>query len=422
MRQQAVKERMLALLLLAIGCGFSSPAHAADDVAPVATGAPEENGLKVGAGRMHPFVDLEGRYDSNVVLDPQTLEPRSDFILHVRPGFLLHVPSRSLHLDLGGFLDYNKYLGVFTPNTRSLDRLLADADASFFINPEGAVAARLGGHFIRTDQTTQLLLGQSVIANTFQGRFDLVIQPGGKALVFEPGYVLDYQRFDPVVSELPPTCAPGELTCDPSVANQYNNIRHTAVLNARWRFFPKTALVMDSSLSSAQFVNQSAFDSLNFKLQAGLQGLLTNRFSVIAKLGWGFQPGDATFSSMIGQFELGYLASELAQLRLGYVRTYEPAPVQGGNYRDDRVYAEGRTILGGRVLLHATFGYDFLNYANSQSFDQLRVEGGPDFQVTDWFVPGLGAAYTQRISSNTPGSFDYDYDRVEAWLRLKFVY
>lgn len=413
--RKAVKGLVPVLLLPALLCGSSTPALAAEI-------DPLENGLKVGEGRLHPYLELESRSDSNVVLVPDTQLPEGDVILHIRPGFTLDVPSSTAAVHLSAEGDYLKYLGVQSPTTQKLDRIFATALAGLTFNKDGAVAPSLSGAFTRTDNTPNLLLLHSAIANIVDGRFVLAIQPGGRALVFEPGYLINYQRYDERRGVEVAGCG-GDPTCASDRVGAFNRITHTAQLNARWKFFPKTAFVLDSSLGAAQFFQQSTFDSLNFKLQGGLQGLLTTRLSVIAKVGWGFQPGDGAYSSLIGHLEFAYMASRFSQLKLGYQRSYDAAPVPGAFYRDDGVYADGRVHFGSSGLaLAGRAALDWVRFANSQADRLVSVSGGPEFRVTDWFIPSIGVAYTQKVGDSASVALSDDYHRVEAWLRLRFEY
>src|SRR5450755_3875814 len=46
----------------------------------------EEQGIKVGEGRLHPYLVLEGNYQSFAALDPVTLDPAADLLWEIRPG------------------------------------------------------------------------------------------------------------------------------------------------------------------------------------------------------------------------------------------------------------------------------------------------------------------------------------------------
>lgn len=95
------KGTMTRALVAAVALGLASDAAAAAG-----------NGIRLGGseGRLHPFLEVEGRYDSNVLFETSG-EAVDDFILHVRPGVTLDVPGDT-ELTLRGVLDWAQYLGV----------------------------------------------------------------------------------------------------------------------------------------------------------------------------------------------------------------------------------------------------------------------------------------------------------------------
>src|SRR2546423_1099118 len=110
--------RRFALLLSATTAlalsGVASRAHA------------EENGLKVGDGRLHPYFDLETVYDTAAQLqlnaDNTSASGVGDLILHFRPGVKLDIPSPYVALTLGAAGEYLVYTGLNSNTASKLDR------------------------------------------------------------------------------------------------------------------------------------------------------------------------------------------------------------------------------------------------------------------------------------------------------------
>src|SRR5512137_3152465 len=95
------------------------------------------NGIRVGGndGRLHPFLDMELRYDSNTAFFyTPALANGGDLILHVRPGLSLNVPGETVVLDFKGALDWAQYFGVNDASTKDLSNLYANADLSLGFN------------------------------------------------------------------------------------------------------------------------------------------------------------------------------------------------------------------------------------------------------------------------------------------------
>ena len=388
-----------------------------------------ENGLKVGEGRLHPFFEIESRYDSlaGYVGSGETSEdvrlvPVADLILHFRPGLRLDVPSEVAAVAVAGNVDYALYTGIEDAGTREQSRLQADADLGVTFNPNGAVYVHLGDHFARSDRTSNLALGVGTVTDFNEARFKLGFQPGGKALVVEPGYTLAFEHFEQRDVVLPENCTPGDPTCDPSAAGQFDYLQHTAHLDARWKFLPKTAVVFDGQLGFRGYLQptQSQFGTANLKTMVGLTGLVSTKVALTAKAGWGDQLAGSGYKSVIGQLELAYLFSEQAQTRVGYVRTFEPSPGPDLFFGDDRAYLDVRALLGGRLTLHGHGAFDYITFGTGRVDSQVTASLGPDYEITDWLNAGIGYQLGYRESSDD--RIGFDYVRHEAFARVQVIY
>src|ERR1700750_781548 len=105
------------LLLGALVAAVSSRAQVSGPV--ISTPLGENNGIRVGPGRLHPYFDLEGRYDSAAVyvpVDPLNpaagVELKGDILMHFRPGFRLDVPGTDLTFGFNAYYDYVWYTGL----------------------------------------------------------------------------------------------------------------------------------------------------------------------------------------------------------------------------------------------------------------------------------------------------------------------
>ena len=86
------------------------------------------DGIRMGGstGRLHPYLELETRYDSNVAYS-NTGTATAGFILHLRPGILFDAPGDLTAVNLKADLDWAQYLGSNT----GLSRLYGEADLGF---------------------------------------------------------------------------------------------------------------------------------------------------------------------------------------------------------------------------------------------------------------------------------------------------
>lgn len=359
-----------------------------------------ENGIKVGEGRLHPYVDLDLRFDSAALAHAGALY--GDMVNHVRPGFRLEVPGSNLFLQLAANADYVWYTGMITSTSARASHLEGGMNLDLAFNQAGAVEFRVQDQFARTERSTNPLVSTGVISLFNEARVAMPIHPGGHALEITPGASFTVEYFDPLI--------PSRLAGD---TGQFNYTELGFQLNGRYRFLPKTALVVDADFAMPTFRTGT---ELLLNASAGISGLLSQKVAVVAKAGWGhaFTTEDSTF---VGHLELAYLASQTATAKIGYMRTLQPV-ANLRTFRDDRVYTEARALLGGRLTLHAYGGLDFIDYAGDAGVDtNVRLDLGPEFQFTRWLMGAAGYVLTLRSSTVT-----VPYTRHEAYARFTLAY
>src|SRR5215831_6660510 len=161
------------LLLGAIVGALAAPAQVGISSGGTSNPTPlgENNGIRFGPGRLHPYFDLEGRYDSAAVYVPsdpndatKPYELKGDILMHFRPGFRLDVPGTDVTFGLNGFYDYVWYTGLLTSGSSAASRSEAGADMHAEINREGSVEFDVGDTFSRSDRPRDIGLGVAVIS------------------------------------------------------------------------------------------------------------------------------------------------------------------------------------------------------------------------------------------------------------------
>lgn len=410
-------------------------------VTPVVASA-EENGIRVGDGRLHPYIEVESRQDTLVgyvgeknAAGGETLNPYGDLGMHVRPGFNLAVPSKTVALDLSAEIDLVQYLGLDNEGTTKQSRVGALAQAAAAFNPEGNVYFKIEDTFRRSDQTTMLVMNVGTITDYNQARFRLGFQPGAKALLVEPGYSLSFEHFEQTEVALAATCTDNDPACDGDSVNAFDYLTHTAHLDASWKFLPKTALVLQSSLASRSYIGEikatdgsgttrplEKFGSDNLRVMAGLSGLITSKIALVALAGWGDQLKADGFGSVIGQAEGVYLFSERTQLKAGYLRTFESNPVEKAlYYSDDRIYGNLKIGFGEKASVTGEASYDSIGFGEDRTDGLVRLAIAPSYQVTNWLDATVGFAHTARDTSVTDNDL-IAYNRQEFFARLRASY
>lgn len=378
-----------------------------------------DNGVRVGSGRIHPFVGFQTRYDSYVGLSERaqqlggTQEGTGDLILHVKPGLRLEVPSDSVELRAGVLVDYHAYTGMDEAWTSDLSRTAAALDINALINPKGNVQVSLDERFTRSDRITNMELGALTLSDRNDAGIHVAITPGGGSLLLRPGYVNTYEHFEPRSGE-----------SDPAVTrNDY--WQHTAMLTVGYKLQEESALVLDSSLAIRNYERSASqqFDSQNLRVTAGFVGMIAPRVSFLAKAGYGKQLDVEGYDGILGQVELGYLYSEQTEVRAGYARTFEPSPSAGLFYSDDRVYLDGRTRLGSQLTLNAGLSYDQITFGETSgrgTEDQYGFHIGPDWEFNSVFTAGISYALTKRTSSRAVAGLEYDRHEVGAHVLVYY--
>ncbi len=411
------------------------------------------SGIRLGGseGRLHPFVELETRYDTNVYYT-DTKESVGDAIIHVRPGLQLMAPGDLAAVDLTASLDWAQYLGVQQADTaKNLSKMYGQALLAVTLNKRGAIGLEIDDEFRRSQSSTAFNLPAALLSNYNVLTLRAPWKPGGGALVIAPTVGWTLETFEPYFS--------GDL-CDPATAGVapeictsdglkklgYNEFRVGA--DARWRFLPRTSAVFEVGWFSRS-PNASAIDVplggvtgtgatatvrieklTGVTVQTGMTGLVTPHVGATVKAGYGGIQGSAlgSMNTFVGTVETEWLPIETASMRVGYTRGtgIDPGSVLSA-YSSSRVYGGAKYLLGGRYALHADVfweerSYDFIS---SSSASLVRVEPSLDMAFTRFLVGTLGYAYTNRDSSFpgvTPQLPGFSYSKNEAWLKVAFTY
>ncbi|MGD0677460.1 MAG: hypothetical protein ABSC94_18735, partial [Polyangiaceae bacterium] len=166
----------------------------------------------------------------------------------------------------------------------------------------------------------------------------------------------------------------------------FNNYAHVVSTQGRWRFRPRTALVYDATLGFNYYANQreatadGLVHSTPVRTRVGLNGLVTERFAVLAMAGWGATFNDQPipqmpqYDSLIAQAELRwYLAASpglakatelgltLSSIAIGYTRDFQSGYL--GNYAGvDRGYLKFNYFFAGRALVSLEGGVGSVAY------------------------------------------------------------
>jgi hypothetical protein len=373
------------------------------------------NGIKAGAARVHPYFELEQRFDSAVGLFP-TLKP--ELLFHLRPGLKASIPASDLDINFDGNVDYVWYSGLFTRQSRRVSRLEAQSIFDLALNKNGPFEIQVSDTFTRSDKTQNAAIGIGVLSLYNELRIAAPIHPGGQALEVKPEFAWAAEFFEPLFIG----CS-NDPNCEPDVVRGTNYHNFRLGLTGRYKFLPKTALLASLDFNTRRHADPVANPNVGLlRADVGLAGQVTSKISLLAKLGWGQGVTSVNSGTLTGQLEGTYAIGDTASIKGGYIRAM--SPVSGfGLLRDDRIYLEGRALFGGRLTLRARVSFDYLSfYSRSARNDRLVMfDGGPEYAITRWLYAVLGYQLSFR-GSDVVSDTSLNYARHEAYLRFTFSY
>lgn len=384
------------------------------------------NGFKVGSGRLHPYFDLETRLDSGVGYfppdDSTTTEDISpdlsgELAMRFRPGFRLEIPSSTLALNLAANLEYVLYTGLVTARSGAASHMEGAADLTARLNPDAPLSLELSNQFARSDRSRTAALGTGVLSLFNEARVKVPWKPGGGAVEVTPKVAYAVEFFSPLGAVRPSGCAEG--ACDPLVAEQFDYGNLHAGLEGRWRFLPKTALVVDAGFDQRTYFNDGGPSASLVRGTLGVAGLVSPKIAVSAKAGWGQNLSAQGGGTFIGQLEGTWLFSPTMTFKGGYLRMLEPVAAYG-LFTDNRGYAEARALFGGDLTLHATGAVDFLGFNAERSDTVINLDVGPEYQVSRWLTAAAG--YMLGVRTSSAEGAGLNYTRHEGYLRLSVTY
>lgn len=408
---------LTALLLVVLG----APAWAQVAKAP---------GFKIGEGRLHPFLELDGRFDSLVGRFTPGANS-AEIIFHFRPGLKFELDTPSTLVNFNGAGEYLWFTGLISPGSTSLSRFQANVGLDTKFNRDGVAEVQLGDNLVRSDRTQNPAFAVGVLSLFNNLYLAVPIHPGGRALEVTPKVAWSVEFFEALLQGIVAGCVAG-TSCDPAAVplSNYSNVNFG--INARWKFLPKTAVIVDVNADWRTYFTRTAQtpDKILFRAQAGLAGLISPRIAVTLLAGYGGDFSNGSIHTVIGTAEFSYTVTEQSRIAVGYARNTMAVPLIGTAI-DDRGYLRGGLgLLGGRLLLNAQVSADYFTFlgppANAAAPTPnpirndflLSLSVGPTFTVTSWF--DVSANYTLSVRTSTEALLNFP--RHEAMLRLAFHY
>lgn len=444
-----MNRRWLAALSAGVVFGLAAPASA--QVWLQDRQLTQGRGIRVGNFELHPGVGAEVGYDSNVFYAANN--PASALRLRLTPSLTVSTlgPQRSTNSDApatalptvnfrgGVALVYHEFISLQSPDrTSNLRNLGVESNLRFEFFPGRTWQFVLADDFTRTIQpgaptgtgTDGLLLPSQTFNRNFNtATAEFAYAPPRGTLEFRLGYNFIFNFFDS------------------TAYNFYDYLGHSVYARMRWRFLPKTALLWEGSVSPTSYIRPEAsptglFSSYPVRTRVGINGLLTEKLSLLALVGYHasfFVAGD-NIDTVIGQAELRWLINPRANFRLGFIRDVQNSFFSNFFVRN-RGYLNYSHSFNGRVLLSLEGGvglYQYgyvadpsgartvagVGYDSDGRFTTVRIDATAfgEYRINDVFGFNATVRALSNISDvrlgNSPGT-DGNPGQAIAWNRLE---
>lgn len=410
-------------------------------VTPTTPGVSPENGLLVTDNALlHAGVSVEGGYDSNVFYNDKGYEtgspllrvtPFLDFTNTARSG---EVPS-GLFFDLRAALTYREYL-TSDPDVSRLRSFTPTVSANVEHNSKGTVAFGFSDSFARL-QDAPYLKGQTnmIVRDTNLAAVQMRLAPGG-------GRIQGVIRFSNMIDWFEQGTG---LTAANSMTNEL-------MLDASWRWLPKTALFVqvrqgyvlyfDPNAEGASALVNTGGKQSSFPLRAvvGVRGLVTEKTSIALAVGY----QNAFYSGGVNTTAYGFLGSTTAAGELTYMPIFQARMVVGlkhefqnsviGNfYNSDGGYLSLSYQAPMRLVGQLWGSYDHRQYRGlpgpmgeeaTRKDNFIQAGATLDYQIKSWAF--FGAAYTLAYNQSDAPAAEFvsgaNYIKHQVFARLGVTY
>jgi hypothetical protein len=441
----------------------------------------EGQGVRAGDVELHPAIGAQAGYDSNYLLrtdnagfsNGPTLAPVIPSLeFTVTPSLYLSTLGALRRSEEGGGepapvafraginATYRELVGLSSDSSSGSSsndvsqqrNVSGTADARLEILPQRPWGGAIFASYTRSIQPNTVDANPDLSFNSdvVGAGAEIAMQPGSGTLDWHLGYSLSDTIFEQ------------------QAGIPYDNISQQAYTRGRWKFRPRTAFVYDASLRFISYSSNTSASQVNLdtstpvRARIGLNGLITDRFSVLAMIGWGASfydttlPNQPQFDSIIAQGELRWYLSAspgiakmadvglaLSSIALGYTRDFQNSYL-GSFYTQDRGYLKFNYLYGSNFVLSIEGGVAAIEYPNlvwangdprHNAFTDARADATlfSEYRFTQTFGINATLRYTANISNvalqvadvkpvstNPADEFSMQWKRFEAFLGVRW--
>ncbi|MFB6264907.1 MAG: hypothetical protein ABEL76_14990 [Bradymonadaceae bacterium] len=407
------------------------------------------DGFKAGNLALSPELQVFGAYDTNVFrLDSDEVAPGEDVpsspVLGIAPGLEITTPNPSnFDFQLDSSVLWEQYLSS-EQVVRDQSGLSADGKVSGRINPNGNVSFELHDKIQYKNEPPTTASSDSFdrLVNRVGG--GLGIHPGDRILQID--LIYDWARF---------------VYFHPSLLD-LDKSEHQRDLDLKWRFLPKTALVLQSDFDVIRYdvgrrgvagAGLPNTDGTPFHTKAGLSGLFTRRLSTRLLAGYanGFYESGPSYSAFIGEARIAYKIGPIDadnEIALQYERSFRDSPVSNffsmhraqlsyeHSFFDERfgIFANGQFIYRDYAPLQAPRDDRFSQFKvvrNNRGEEVLlptdmhdrlwTAKGGVESKFLDWWKVKLSYEFSTNQTDDQTDVLDAQLNAPRATFRRQFV-
>jgi len=409
---------------------------------PQAQVSPENGLLLSDSALLHLGGTLELGYDSNVFYEQQS--PAHALFLRVAPFLELTNTARNGAVPSGLFFDaratlaYKAYLDS-SEDIRKLSAFSPSLSLTLEHNSNGTVALGFMDNFTRAQDApytrAEAEAGQLIIRDNNLASGQIRWSPGGGRLqgTFRLTNIFDYFEYEPL--------------------KPASSMTNEAMLDASWRWLPKTALFVQLRQGYTFYINdtspnaalkesalvQGHAKSSSFPLRAvlGIRGLITEKTSIALAMGYQnafYSNGTSTYGflgSTLLTAELVVMPILPARITFGVRHDFQNSVI-GNFYYDDGAYVSLSYTTLARLVGSLWGSYDYKRYSDvpalpvgvSQRVDNFVQAGAMlDYYLRSWLFGGLSYnLYLNDSNVSGVGLTGTTYTKHVVMARLGITY
>jgi hypothetical protein len=374
-------------------------------------------GLKLGdEAILHAALFGDIGYDTNVFYaSSQGTKPAA--VLHVGPRLEItnaerdgSIPSGTYYNAFAG-LDWRKYLSSDGDITKQ-DALNPSLGGSAEFSSGQVLSFLIGDTFSRYQEApyTANRAGDPITRDPNMASANLKFSPGGGRLKLNLRYtnLIDYYE---------------------GAYNSGSNMGNEVVLDAGWRWLPKTSLYVQVAQGVITYFNTGHSTSFPLRTLAGLRGLLTEKLAVNVAAGYSnaFYSSGANpsgFGNVDIVTEVNYTIGPLSRAGIGYHHDFANSPFVGQYYNMDAIYGAYQQMVASRVVVYLYGRYENRRFGGVDRTDNYAMGGvAVDYMIGRFLLAGASYSLNVNRSSVTGGTTGgIDYTKHVLLFRLGVVY